>query len=126
MVNELDVFDALKHLTDVSDNNYQQTLDLCRQCFESLKKELKNDAEPSDPRVINAAAANAFYMLCLKEKNASGDGVTSFKAGDVSITQESADIDGKIKVAEAFCERTGRRLIPLLEDSGFFAGKIDI
>ena len=126
MVNELDVFDALKHLTDVSNADYQQTVDLCRQCFDSLKKELRSDADFSDPRVINAAAARAFYMLCIKEKSAVYDSVTSFKAGDVSISQDTGAVDGKLKSAKALCEETTGKIASLIEDSGFFVGKVDI
>lgn len=126
MVNELDVFDVLKHFVSVNDANYQNTVDLCRKCFESLKQELKPTADYADQRVINAAAATAFYMLCLKEKAAAQEEITDFKAGDITIKQESGDIDGKIKSAKELCDETRKKLIPLFEDNGFFAGKVDI
>ena len=126
MVNELDVFDALSRITAVSDSDYQNTLDICKQCFDSLKKELKITADTEDPRVISTAAAKAFYMLCLKEKAAEKSGVTAFKAGDISISQGGGEIDGKIKTAEKLYEDERRKLLPLLEDRGFYAGKVDI
>ncbi len=126
MVNELDVFDALKHLTDVSNDDYQQTVDLCRQCFDSLKKELKRGADFADPRVISAAAARAFYMLCIKEKSADYDSITSFKAGDVSVSHDIGASDEKIKSAKVLCEEAAVKLIPLMDDNGFFVGKVDI
>lgn len=126
MVNELDVFDALKHLTSVSDSEYRDTVELCRKCLESLKKELKDETDFADPRVIDSAAANAFYLLCIKEKAALKDEIASFKAGDISITQESGNADEKIKSAKELCEQARKRLIPLMEDKGFFAGKVDI
>lgn len=126
MVNELDVFDALSHITSVSDSDYQTALDICGQCFDSIKKELKNNADTSDPRVISTAAAKAFYLLCLKEKAAEKSGVTAFKAGDISISQSGGETDGKIMTAEKLYEDERRKLLPLLEDRGFFAGKVDI
>lgn len=126
MVNELDVLEALKQIANVGESDYQQTVDLCRQCFESLKKELKAEVNTEDPRVINAAAADAFYLMCIKEKNAHQGGVTSFKAGDMSITQSDDDIDGRLKSAEKLCTETRKKLIPLFEDKGFFAGAVDV
>lgn len=126
MVNELDVLDALKNITVISANDYQNTSDLCRSCFESLKKELKDGADTEDPRVINAAAADAFYLICLKEKAAQQGGVTSFKAGDMSITQNEDELDGRLESAEKLRADARRKLIPLFEDNGFFVGKVDI
>ena len=126
MVNELDVIDALSNITTVPDYDYQKTLDICRQCFDSLKKELKSSTDTSDPRIITTAAAKAFYMLCLKEKAAEQSGVTGFRAGDISISQSSGEIDGKLRTAEKLYEDERRKLLPLLEDRGFFAGKVDI
>lgn len=126
MVNELDVFDALSRITTVRDSDYPNALDICGQCFDSIKKELKNSTDTSDPRIITTAAAKAFYMLCLKEKAAEQGGVTAFKAGDISISQSGGEIDGKLKAAEKLYEDERRKLLPLLEDRGFFAGKVDI
>lgn len=126
MVNELDVFEVLKQMTSISESGIQPAIDLCAQCFDSLKKELRDNADTEDQRIINAAAAKAFYLICLKEKSAEQDGVTSFKAGDISITQQGSDINGKLKAAESLYREERERIIPLLIDNGFFAGKVDI
>ena len=126
MVNELDVFEILRNLTDISSSETQQALDLCCQCFDSLEKELKCEADTDDPRFLNAVAAKAFYLICVKEKSAQQSGVKSFKAGDLSISQSCGEIDGKLKTAEALYEKEMKKLLPLLEDTGFYAGKVDI
>ncbi len=126
MVNELDVLDALKRLTVVSETENQAVTDLCRQCFDSLLKEIREDADINDQRIISAAAADAFYKLCIKEKAAAQAGITSFKAGDLSVTQDNGEADGKIEAAQSLYERERKKLVPLLKDTGFFAGKVDI
>lgn len=126
MVNELDVLDVLKQLTDVSETESRTVTDLCRQCFESLVSELREDADTEDRRIISAAAAEAFYKLCIKEKAAAQAGISSFKAGDLSVTQDTGETDGKLRAAQALYETERKKLAPLLKDTGFFVGKVDI
>ncbi|MCQ2471336.1 MAG: hypothetical protein MJ147_04790 [Clostridia bacterium] len=125
MVNELDVYEVLKHLTAV--DSTQEIIDLCAQCFESIVKELKSGTDTDDPRILNAAAAKAFYLLCVKEKSAqTGGEITSFKAGDLSVSQKSSEAGSKLEAARKLYESELKKLTPLYEDTGFFAGKVDI
>ncbi len=126
MVNEIDVFNTLIHIKDISQDDYEKAVDLCRQCFDSVKSELKSGVDISDPRIINAAAAQAFYFLCLKEKNDIQQGETSFKAGDISITQKESETNAKLEEAKSLYENAVKKLSPLKEDNGFFFGKVDI
>lgn len=127
MVNELDVYDVLTHFITLNDTNTQEVVELCGQCFQSILKELKPDTDTEDPRILNAAAAKAFYLLCVKEKsNQTTGGITSFKAGDLSISQKENEIDGKLETAKKLYESELKKLTPLYEDTGFFAGKVDI
>lgn len=59
---------------------------------------IKDDTDENDPRVIQLAAAKAYKAICCSASQA--DGVTSFTAGDVSVTQK-ADTFGN---AESYYE----------------------
>ena len=48
---------------------------------------IKENADDNDPRVIQLAAAKAYYAICCAASQT--DGITSFSAGDVSVTQKA-------------------------------------
>ena len=69
-----------------------------------------DDAQENDPRLAQLAAAKAYAVICAAEN----DDVTSFSAGDVSLTVRSASENAKAYLDAALSGCTG-----LLKDSGF-------
>ena len=83
---------------------------------------IKPDAEHSDIRLINLAAATVNYRLCVRNIH-SDEGITSFKAGDVTVS-----ISPSALVEQAEKEKTAATLaaLPLLKDDGFFFGQVSV
>ena len=122
-----EVKDYLSELTDISAYKEEEILSLCRSCVKEIDSRLKNDADRSDYRVIAAAAGLAYYKLTLKKISAdSGESITDFKAGDVSIKQESKSYEKLLANAESFCNKKMTELIPLCRDNSFAFNQIQV
>ena len=83
---------------------------------------IKPGAEHSDIRLINLAAATVNYRLCVKNIH-SDEGITSFKAGDVTVS-----ISPSALVEQAEKEKAAATMaaLPLLKDDGFFFGQVSV
>lgn len=126
MVSEFEVINELGTLTEIPDSDKDFCLDLCRSCLDRIRRKLKSTADYSDPRVLYAAAALALYIYTLRTNiNGTGD-YSYFKAGDISISQNSSQRNSKITQAKELYRAAEDELAPLTEDRGFYAGKIDI
>ncbi len=126
MVTELAVLDELRQLItpDADETAFCDTL--CRRSLEKIRRRLKEDADESDPRVISAAAARAYFTLLLRRHSDASRDFSAFKAGDLSISQSSSRSGDKLLYAGELCAKTEAELAPLLEDPGFYVGKIDV
>lgn len=62
-----------------------ELIPICDASARELSARVKQSADCSDIRLVNAAAAMVNYRLCLKKLH-SDEGVTSFKAGDVTVS----------------------------------------
>ena len=114
MIDIWSILDALRrnHAVDGTD---EELAPLCAAAAKELEVRLRKDAPCTDIRLINAGAAIANYRICMK-KSSTDDGVTSFKAGDVTVNiSPSAMIERAEKEkSEALMEA-----LPLLRDEGF-------
>ncbi len=100
----------------------EELLPFCEAASSELSAMTKPDADPNDFRLVCAAAAIANYRL--KSKNIySENGISSFKAGDVSL-----NISGSETIASAKADRDEaiQKALPLLMDNGFFFGQVSI
>ena len=115
-----EVKDSLSQLTvwDASDD--ESILDLCKACLKEIEALLRPDADHTDIRIAVTAAALAYYKLSLKRSfNADAEEITSFKAGDVSLTQSKADTSRMIDKAESHYHKALEGLLPLCRDNSF-------
>ena len=126
MSNVLEAFNALKLYTDISDEEKEAAVELCTNALEDISSRLKRPDDASDRRVIAAAGAQAYYMLCIKRSAPPDDGITSFKAGDLSMTYNSQVGNQQIQLAKELLAQAMRQLAGLVEDNGFYFGKVDI
>ena len=95
---------------------------LCTAAAKEILTRIKPGAEHSDIRLINLAAATVNYRLCIK--NMSGtDGVTSFKAGDVTVSISPCAL---VEQAEKEKAAATAAALPLLRDDGFFFGQVSV
>ena len=90
-------------------------LPLCRSALERLRRSLKKTADPEDPRISRAAAADAYYDWTLRLL-AQEENVTSFKAGDVTISRSAS---AAFETAERVRRDAYLAVLPLLEDPYF-------
>lgn len=95
---------------------------LCEASAAELSAGMKETADPCDIRLVGAAAALANYRLC-RRRSCSGQEITSFKAGDVSV---SISGDDAVKLAEKSRDDALVKACPLLRDEGFYFGKVNI
>lgn len=122
-----EVKDYLGELTDISAYKEEEILPLCRSCIKEIESKLKPDADRKDFRVVAAAAGLAYYKLALKKSSMESEaGITSFKAGDVSIEQESKAVEDFLDRAKDFYEKKAADIIPLCKDDSFAFNQIKV
>ncbi|MBO5409833.1 MAG: hypothetical protein J6A60_01075 [Clostridia bacterium] len=119
MIDCRNVLDALREYY-ACEGSDDELLPLCEAAARELSLKVKKNADFGDIRLINAAASMANYRLNFK-KLSSQDGVTSFKAGDVtvSISPEALTEQAEKEKTRAFLEA-----LPLLKDDEFFFGQV--
>lgn len=95
---------------------------LCTMAVNELLPRVKSEKVHSDVRLINLAAAMVNYRLCIK-KLKNSDGVTSFKAGDVTVTVSASAL-----IEQAEKERNAALIaaVPLLKDEDFIFRQVCI
>lgn len=88
-MNLTDVLDRFMLITSLDIEEASRWTWVCRDAMHLLEKSLKENADASEygQRLSCAAAALAAYKLALYRE--CGDGVSSFKAGDISINRQS-------------------------------------
>ena len=95
---------------------------LCTMAVNELLPRVKCESVHSDARLVSLAAAMANYRLCAK-KVRNSDGVTSFKAGDVTVSVSASAL-----MEHAEKERSYAMLaaVPLLKDEEFLFKQVRI
>ncbi|MGN0635274.1 MAG: hypothetical protein ACI4I5_03540 [Acutalibacteraceae bacterium] len=114
-MNEWAVLGALREIAVLQQDAAAEALPLCRSALESLTSRLKPGADPADSRLIRAAAGLAYYKWILRNF-AGTDGITSFKAGDVTVSRSSACT---LEQAEKVRDESLLAALPLLTDDAF-------
>lgn len=114
-MNEWAVLNSLREIAVLQEDAAAEALPLCRSALESLRPRLRQDADPSDIRLIRAAAGIAYYQWVLR-KSAGDDGITSFKAGDVTVSRSGACA---LEQAEKVRSENLLAALPLLTDDAF-------
>ena len=119
MITAWNVLSMLKELCTTDEENEEELLSLCSSALSTVENRLKDSADRSDMRIANAAAAVAFYNLTLKRV----DSVSSFQAGDISISNSFSD---KLKLAQRLKDDALNEMYPLFKDEGFFVGSVEV
>ncbi|MCR4614796.1 MAG: hypothetical protein K5756_01415 [Clostridiales bacterium] len=121
-MNQWSVLNALKQYTSIDDSETAQILTACRACMDELTVRLKDDADKDDARLVNAAAAIAYYRLMVKKMSAE-DSVVSFKAGDVTVSKSPELV---LEIAEQVRDEALKTVLPLLKDDEFLFKQVCI
>ena len=133
------ILGRLRLMAGLDETEAMEALPFCAAAMEQLAPRLKVECR-NDPRLDQAAAAIACCMLLQRAQNAqsapgSGDsedgfgGISSFKAGDITITKEQAKPEkGSSKDRLAYAEQARKAAMEdirdLLKDTGFYAGQV--
>ena len=126
MVSEFEVFDEMERLTDIAQEDRETCLDICKKCMDKTRRSLKSGEDESDPRVVWAAAAMALYVWTIRNSVSGSGEYSSFKAGDITVSQSSTQKNNKVSFAKELYLEAQRDLAPLVEDNSFYVGKIDV
>lgn len=100
----------------------EELIPLCTCAAKELSARLRKNADVTDMRLINAAAAIVNYRLCIRSLN-SDESVTSFKAGDVTV---SISPNAMAERAEKEKSEAMLAALPLLRDDEFVFRQVSI
>ena len=112
----------LKQLTDLDEEGATAALPLCHAGIEAILPLLRDDAPQGDVRIAQAAAAIAWHKL-LCRRMGSDEAVTTFKAGDVTVTRSLGVL---LEEAEKQRDEAMLRLLPLMKDEQFLFEGVEV
>ena len=121
MIDCRSVLDALREYY-AHEGSDEDLLPLCESAARELSLRVKRNADCADIRLVNAAASMANYKLNLRNLSKQ-DGVTSFKAGDVTV---SVSPEAMLEQSEKEKTRAFLEALPLLRDDEFFFGQVSV
>lgn len=115
MIDPEKVLSRLKIMTDIELDSEEKALTLCSEAASQLNRKLRSPLYGDDPRVIAVAAALALTAKTRYE-TLSSDGISSFKAGDVTV-----DMDTKSEeIAQMLLKEALTAAADCLTDNEFF------
>jgi len=130
------ILGRLRLMVELDEEAAMAALPFCAAAMEQLAPQLKVECR-NDPRLNQAAAAMACCMLLRRAQNTAQDdstgdglgGISSFKAGDISITKEHSKQDKsspkeRLAAAEQLRKAAMEDIRDLLKDTGFYAGQV--
>ncbi|NMP37114.1 MAG: hypothetical protein GX051_03170 [Clostridiales bacterium] len=115
MISSQSVFERLRQITALDSEGAAEALPLCALAALGISERTRDGADDCDERLINAAAACAFYKLMLL-RAVKSDSPDSFKAGDITVKKAS---DANVRLAQSLMDNMMLEAAPLLRDSGF-------
>lgn len=121
MIDSWNVLAALKRNYSAEGAD-EELMPLCSAAAAELTVRLKPNADCADIRILNAASAMVNYRLCMR-KMCGEDGVTSFKAGDVTVSISPAAL---IERAEKEKSEAMIAALPLLNDDEFVFRQVSV
>lgn len=121
-MSRMSVLSSLRQIVSLDSEGAAAALPLCSACLDEVCSLLRDDVSHEDLRVSNAAAALAYYKMTLSEYS-SLDGVSTFKAGDISVSRDCAQT---LALAEKLRDEAFGKLLPLTRDDRFYFGQVDI
>ena len=123
-MNQHTVLGQLRLLTELDEAQVHEALPFCAAAVEQLLPRLKTDEDGKminrrDPRLSRAAATAALVILLQRRENSEGDGIESFKAGDITVSKRGQASRDRLRMAiaerdDAFCA-----IAELLKDTSF-------
>ena len=115
MISRQTVLNHLRQLVTLDSKGAENALPLCELCLSEVTGRLRSPNDANDVRLARAAAGLAFYRLALRQL-ADGNGATTFKAGDVTVSRSPA---ATLAFAERVRDEGLAQAAALLADADF-------
>ena len=125
MLTQHTVLGQLRLLTELDEKQAREALPFCAAAVDQLLPRLKKDeaggfsATRRDPRLARAAATAALVMLLQRAENTEGDGIESFKAGDITVSKRGQAVRDRLRMAIVERDAAFDAIAELLKDTGF-------
>ena len=113
------VLGQLRLLTELDDEQARQAIPFCAAAVDQLRPRLKPSCPCHDPRLSRAAATAALVMLLQRRENSEGDGIESFKAGDITVSKQGRAARDRLRIAIEERDAALRDIADLLVDTTF-------
>lgn len=117
MITAWNVLKRLEHFINVDSDKKSNALSVCVANLEKVFSILDENCDKNDCRITEAAAAMSFYDLAVRAAGDNSEFVTSFKAGDVSVSKSRQSI---VEIASSLKRDALNALSPLCRDEGFY------
>jgi len=119
MLNQHTVLGQLRLLMELDDQQAHDALPFCAAAAEQLIPRLKRGIPTHDPRLSRAAATAALCMMLTRLENEQGDGIESFKAGDITVSKHGRASRDRLRIAIEERNAAMLDIAPLLADTSF-------
>lgn len=117
MITAWNVLKRLEHFMDVESGEKDRALSVCIANLDKVLSFLAESSDRNDCRITEAAAALSYYDLVVRAAGDEKEFVTSFKAGDVSVSKSRQSL---IEIASDIKRDALNALAPLCSDNDFF------
>lgn len=117
MLNPLKVFERVKHFISFDESKKDEIYSICAVNTERVLSVLKDKNLADNPKLLQAAASMSFYDYAVKFASEGNDGITSFKAGDITISKSEQSL---IEIAEKMRNEALADIVPFMSDDEFF------
>lgn len=114
------ILGRLKLIMQMDEDTAMAALPFCAAAMEQLALQVKPECK-NDPRLDQAAAAMACCMLLQREQSGSMDDISSFKAGDITVTKQGMSAKERLAQAEQTRKAAMEDIRQLRIDTGFYA-----
>lgn len=103
--------DELSSVMKLDDSEIEDSEQIITAAAQYIFSVLKNKENENDSSIVHLCAARAYYQILLISQR---DDITSFKAGDVSFSRASSDLENAQRLYELALEQSSE----LLNSSG--------
>ena len=115
MTTSWNVLARFRQFINIDDEEAEKVLPLCVVNLRRIQAQLREDADPDDIRIQEAAACLTYYDYTVRLSHET-DNVTSFKAGDITVSKTTLSLT---EHAEKMKKDALLEIAPLMKDTSF-------
>lgn len=115
MTTSWNVLARFRQFISIDDEEAEKQLPLCVVNLRRIQAQLRDDVNPDDIRIQEAAACLTYYDYAVNLSHQTDD-VTSFRAGDITVSKTTSSLTEN---AEKMKKEALLEIVPLMKDTGF-------